>query len=446
MLTLAQAIIVHVLLILLVVASFRLPYLGVVGYYWLAFNFPISSIPIAPGIPWLQIIVASMLIGLVTAKKEITYTLPRPMGFLIVFWFWTCITTMFAINITRALTLLFDFTQILVVSMIAVFQINSQEKIKTLVLAFILALIPHSTEVGIVGILAQSAKTGYGLRDSFFNSENQMARIVIIIIPFLYFCFIHFKNQWMRWGALGALALNVLSLITTGSRGGFVAFAAMCIVYWLISRKKLRLVVLGTVGILALFAALPEARRDAWLNRMDTIESRDEDGSYNERLRAWAWAVDLANSKPLVGGGFGAFSTFVDVRSNGTIAQREAHSNYFELIGTQGYAGLGLYLLLGGVTLITAFQTARKARWHPEMFWARDLMYATQVALVGYFVGGLTITHAFWQPYYFLIVLVAATKRWVDKSQLGSAPESSKAVSTPGQKSLAPAPTFAARR
>src|SRR4029450_12571980 len=53
---------------------------------------------------------------------------------------------------------------------------------------------------------------------------------------------------------------------------------------------------------------LPSVMPTAWLERMGTIETYDQDESANQRLNSWYVARELAKDYPIMGGGFRTFS------------------------------------------------------------------------------------------------------------------------------------------
>ena len=67
---------------------------------------------------------------------------------------------------------------------------------------------------------------------------------------------------------------------------------------------------------------------DAWFERMSTIETYRQDTSAMGRIDSWNYAIDLANRRPIVGGGFSAFTLNYVSNSAGW---RDSHSIYFEV-------------------------------------------------------------------------------------------------------------------
>ena len=95
------------------------------------------------------------------------------------------------------------------------------------------------------------------------------------------------------------MVLSALAALGSYSRGGLLAIAAMCLFMWIKSGKKVALgALLCLLGPL-LLAFMPER----WAERMDTINTFQEDSSAQGRLNAWQMAYNLARDR-FLGGGF----------------------------------------------------------------------------------------------------------------------------------------------
>jgi probable O-glycosylation ligase (exosortase A-associated) len=150
---------------------------------------------------------------------------------------------------------------------------------------------------------------------------------------------------------------------------------------------------------------------------MGTIETYDEDQSASSRLEIWGHAVNIANYRPLVGGGFGVFG-------NDALYQQltpemhlrlNVHSIYFEVLGSHGYVGLFIFLLLGLSGLITARKiktlTRGKEGFEDEYAFANFI----QVSLIAYAVSGAFLNLAKYDFYYALLAMIALQYALVQK-------------------------------
>ena len=135
------------------------------------------------------------------------------------------------------------------------------------------------------------------------------------------------------------------------------------------------------------------------------------------RINAWWFAFNLAKDHPLTGGGFNTFTPrLFQIYAPEPDDFHDAHSIYFEILGEQGFVGLGLFLSLGAITLLTARRVARQARRHKQLAWAGDLASLVQVSLIGYAVGGAFLGLAYFDLYYHLIAIVVVLQAIVSRS------------------------------
>ena len=140
------------------------------------------------------------------------------------------------------------------------------------------------------------------------------------------------------------------------------------------------------------------------------------------RFDAWAYAIDLAVERPILGGGFRAFRGNVDPTSS--VGYRSPHSIYFEVLGEHGFVGLALYLALGMGTFLTGSRILRQTKGHPDLVWARDLASMLQVSLVAFAAAGIFLGLAFFDLFYHLVALMVLTAAVVKKALSTTARES----------------------
>lgn len=131
---------------------------------------------------------------------------------------------------------------------------------------------------------------------------------------------------------------------------------AITVVLWSRAKRKLIIGTIASVAVIMGLAVMPQK----WLDRMDTIQNDEQGGSATGRLEIWGHAVCISNDRPLVGGGLRAFEhdRTYDRLSPEIAVRRNVHSVFFETLGTQGYIGLILFMLLG----LAGFLTARKIK------------------------------------------------------------------------------------
>lgn len=123
------------------------------------------------------------------------------------------------------------------------------------------------------------------------------------------------------------------------------------------------------------------------------------------RIYAWKNAIELANMH-FIGGGFRAVTGY-----GGT----DSHSNWFGVLGEQGWVGLGMFILLHVFTWLSAKQIIQWSKPHPSLDWARDLAAMVQVSLIGYMSAGSFLGLQYFDLFYHLIAIIVITKMLVQK-------------------------------
>ncbi|MEG2033000.1 MAG: putative O-glycosylation ligase, exosortase A system-associated, partial [Janthinobacterium sp.] len=211
-------------------------------------------------------------------------------------------------------------------------------------------------------------------------------------------------RRWLRHGLSAAMLLSALAALGSYSRGALLAIAAMVLFMWLKSGRKLVLgALLGLVTPL-LLAFMPER----WAERMDTINTYQDDVSAMGRLNAWHMAYNLACDR-FFGGGYevAEASIFLMYAPNPT-AIHAAHSIYFQALGEHGFVGLLIYLAMYFVVWRSGTWVINNAGRLPELEWATRLVRMLQVSIVGFLVGGAFLSLAYFDvPYYIMVIMVA---------------------------------------
>ena len=94
------------------------------------------------------------------------------------------------------------------------------------------------------------------------------------------------------------MVLTGVAAIGSQSRGGLVAMVAMGIFLWLKSRNKF----ITTIYMAASVAIIASVMPQEWYDRMNTINTYQEDQSTQGRINAWHTAFNVAKDR-VTGGG-----------------------------------------------------------------------------------------------------------------------------------------------
>ena len=257
-----------------------------------------------------------------------------------------------------------------------------------------------------------------------WGDNNSEGLLILMGMPLLTYLRAVSTHPTARLGATLGLVLSVLAVIATASRGATVGLAVLAIAAIAASRHKLGYSVLIGLGALALLVLAPED----WMDRMRTIGSAGEDGSFMTRVIAWKMSILLAIDNPFGGGlhavqiaevwsklvpQFGRMSFIPSPEPEGMHA---AHSIYFEVLGDTGFGGLVVFLVILGSTLIGLRRTSKRTKLVPELNWASVLAWQLQLSLVAYLVSGAALSEAYLDMPWLILGLSNALRALVAES------------------------------
>jgi probable O-glycosylation ligase (exosortase A-associated) len=227
-------------------------------------------------------------------------------------------------------------------------------------------------------------------------------------------------SKLIRLGLLGIIILMVLCVLGTYSRGGLVGLVVLALFYFKESNNKfvsvLILVIISYIGA--------NLMPDAWFERMDTIQSADNDLSFMGRVSAWKISTLLALDRPFLGGGMKAAETysvwlsyavqlrekltFIDTPPPDLTGARAAHSIYFQVLGDAGFVGLFLFVSTLGVAYRKLVNCTKKfTPKSPQHTLAKML----KLSLIMYIVVGLALSKAYFDLIYAVYALIRVLER-----------------------------------
>jgi len=329
---------------------------------------------------------------------------------------WINVTTVFAIDTSHALPMWERVMKIQIMVLVGIYLLHSKNHVQILIWIVAGSVAFFGIKGGLFTLRLGGEFRVYGPEGSFIEDNNALALAIVMTIPLLRYLQLQATRRWVWWGLLVAMVLCGFSALGSQSRGGLLAIAAMIGYLWWKSRSKLAtgfvLVMLVPVAI----GFMPEK----WEDRMRSIENYEQDASAMGRINAWMMAINLANDRPLVGGGFEIYNDKVFGRYAPDPSDvHSAHSIYFQMLGEHGYVGLALFLLLWALVWRNASWINRQSRSRKNLHWASDLARMIQVSLIGYAVGGAFLNLAYYDVPYNLLVALVLTRLLVEKEIKG---------------------------
>lgn len=388
------------------------PAIGGLMWVWVSVMNPHTQAwGFATHLPFAFIIAIATMLSLVMTREPKSLPLTPVSVLLLLFVGWMNVTAPFALLPEASWVQWNKVMKIMLMSFVIMMVIRTRRDIVRLVWVLVGSIGYYGVKGGIFTIRSGGTERVWGPEDTFIGDNNALALALIITIPLMYYLQQNTDKRWLRHGLSAAMLLSALAALGSYSRGGLLAIAAMGLFMWLKSDRKLVLgALLGAVAPL-LLAFMPER----WTERMDTINTYQDDVSAMGRLNAWRMAWNLARDR-FLGGGFDVSDAAIFARyAPNPMDVHAAHSIYFQVLGEHGFIGLLIYLALGIATWRTAAVIIHRTRGQPELRWAHGLATMSQASLIGFAVGGAFLSLLYFDMPYYLMAALIATRIIVER-------------------------------
>ncbi len=390
------------------------PWVGVIMWIFVSFMNPHRMVwGMMYDMPLSMIIGIATLVGWVACKEDRRLQPNAITVLMIMLLGWVAVTTIFAAEADIAFYKLKQFLKIILMTLIALTLIKSPKRFNYFIWIVVLSVGYFSFKGGIFTVMTGGKFTVWGPPHSLIGDNNALALASIMVIPLMFYLAQTVTNRWIRYGLYICAFFSLISVVGSYSRGAFLSMAAVGVVMWWQAKNKLAIGTVSMIVIVIGLAVVPQK----WLSRMDTIQNYEEDGSALGRLEVWGHAIRVANDNPVVGGGFGVFGhepTYLRL-SPEMINRRNVHSIYFEMLGTQGYPGLIIFLLLGAVGLVMAGNIIKRTRGVPGLENEYKFALMIQLSLVAYGVGGTFLNLSTLDLYYTLLAMIVMQRTLLEK-------------------------------
>lgn len=385
----------------------RRPFIGILVMAWLGYMNPHR---LAWGfilqVPVVQIVAIATLIGMLVSKEAKRLVWTREITVLVMFVAWMGITTTQALYSNLAVPQYIKVLKIQILTFMTLLMLTSRQKVDWFVWIVVASIGFYGVKGGLFTIAKGGVHRVNGPEGTFIGGNNELALALVMTIPLIRYLMLHAPHRLLRWGLGGAMFLCAIAAIGSQSRGALVALSITGLMFWWKSRNKFAMAIMIAIAVVTIVAIMPQS----WYDRMNTIETFDQDASALGRINAWWMAWYMALDR-FFGGGFESFiyPSFL-MYAPEPYRVHDSHSIYFQVMGHHGFLGLGLFLLLLFLTWRTCSKVVRLVGKDPERAWARDLALMIQVSLTGYLVGGAFLGLAYFDYLYHLVALAVVVQ------------------------------------
>jgi len=321
-----------------------------------------------------------------------------------------------------AVFILSDFSKTLLLFFLLVAAIRHARDLIVLTWGFVLGC-AFLVYLSLFFFTMTSTSTGLMRLDSVYMFDANDINSILLIGFGLIALLVHTSRGLVRYGGLLLMLGIGATAARSGSRGGFLGLvvvgAAMLISLNGVSVAKR----LGFVGLISLGLGL-YAPPGYW-EQMDTILNPKKDYNWTAadgRKQIWTRGVGYMLEYPIGGLGINNFGRAectisskaeFHVRNTG-IKCIAPHNSYLQMGAELGFPGLALWLTLVFGSIIKMRNLAKRVprQWEKGDFEARFLFNAPkylQICMLGFAVTSFFVSHAYLDPVYILVALMAGT-------------------------------------
>lgn len=409
------------------------PFVGLLLWAWTSFSsIHREALGISYDFPFNFYIAATTIFAWLISTEPKSLPAQLMPVLMIAFAAWMSISTYFALDHDRSYLLWTNYikTMVLVVATMAL--VSSKLRIQAFLWIIVLSIGYYAAKgAGFMLLTGSIGSRVFGPDHSMISDNNNLSLAMVLTVPLLVYLRASSKNYWVKIACAVLLVFSIIATIGTYSRGGFVGLVVVGGALLMASRKRFVPLILTGIVVFTVWNYAP----GEWFDRVNTIQTYEEDSSSVGRLNAWKTSWNLAQDRPLFGGGFAAIENKRVYKSyrgpNDKTEQRAAHSIYFQVLGDLGIAGLFLYLaiLLAGANNL--FLVRRWAAGREDLEWASLLSRMLLVSLIGFVIAGAFLSMAYYDVLLCMMALTVALREVVSKAAQIE-PEGSPADPSPG--------------
>lgn len=301
------------------------------------------------------------------------------------------------------------FLRVLAFGVLGLVLIDSKLRIQAALWVFVLSISFYGVKGGLFTILSGGSYHVFGAPNSIIENNNHLGLALACTIPLVVHLYRTTRDLWIKRALAVAGVLNFVAILGTQSRGAFVALLAMAALLWWRSQRKVPALVAAVVILLPALLFMP----DTWSDRMSTIQSVEEDASFQGRVDAWAINWSAAKEYPFTGAGLRVLygqeiaSQFTETPRK----SRAAHSIYFEVLGGMGFVGFLLFTTLLAKSQTSLWRLRKQLQSSGSDSWSLNLASALQISLVAFMVGGVVQSMEMWEGFWLMIALTAGLEK-----------------------------------
>jgi O-antigen ligase len=239
------------------------------------------------------------------------------------------------------------------------------------------------------------------------GDPDTMAITMVITLPLALLMLGKKTSKWTKLYGIGIFAIYLATIIDTGSRTAFLAFVVFLLLAVFQQRKNLKYLPVVILALPLLWIVIPQQYKA----RYETVETRDQDESYTNRILSWHGGMKMFLHNPITGIGPDDYTD-----ANGMKYWPEepkhwlnAHSLYFKLLGELGTVGVLTFFAYVIAVIRMNWKLARRFKKERLDPLVQRFPYACNICLYLLLFTGYTSHNTYRATWYTLGAITAAS-------------------------------------
>ena len=398
-------IIFSAMVLFMVPACYRKPFIGLVMFSWLAYMRPQDlTWGFAREQRWSYLIAITTFVGFLKSRPD-QWFLRDWRNYVMMAMIVTVGVSGLISKYASAITFNYfmEFAKILIIAIFTTAVVVRREQLRMLLWIIALSLGFFGVKSGIWGIMTLGQVRIIRGPGGMMLDNNALSLALAMAVPMLLHLGLTERHRLVRYAFLISVPLSALTVMLTHSRGGFLSLACgLAVVIW---HSRNRVAVFSAALMLGLVAIVlaPQSYKD----RISTIGEYETEGSAQGRIRSWGVGYRMAMANPVMGVGIAQFvHHYKDFSKDPGRGVLVAHNSFIQIWAESGTISLILYLSLLASCFIMVWQVRARARHHFYTSWILNYCTMFEACMVAFTVGGMFLNKAHFDLFYHLVAII----------------------------------------
>ena len=386
----------------------RMPFVGILMWAWITL---INPHQLAFGFS--QTFQINLLVAVVTmfawgfSRERKMPPLDVTFALFLLFFVWVTFNSFFAVSPSSTWPMWNRTWRLMLFGVFVAVAATNRVRIHALIMVWVLSLCFYGVKGGGFTLLTGGGNHVEGPPNSTISDNNQLALAILMALPLANYLRTNSVNPLTRRALLAAMILSLVAVLGSYSRGAFIALGGLLVLAFFRSKRKWAYPLVAAAVVVPALLFMPAG----YFDRMNTIQTANEDSSFQGRLNAWGVAFGYASDHFPLGAGFDGpqqgqiFAHYAPGKES-----HAAHSIYFQVLGDNGFAGLAIYLTLLFVMFFNSMSIRRMAKGRADFAWAYDLAGMLQLTMFVFCLGGAALSFAYYDGVFICAGLLSAMR------------------------------------